>query len=620
LFLFITELTIFSTAFALSIYAGEQNYLLKLCRELFEAGDENNINNWKLVEKLVDPPVISVQERDANLLFERHIRNSLLFKDDEVVNFDGVKTIGNHCLHYVLRSNNLNLVRLVHRKCPRVAQIKNKILPDEDNPESVEDEPVEDHLTPQEIISGGPDTLYTNLRAYQFPESFNTENVIMPSKTWRILAIGEGSWDIKYIEFFPEYDNQGGAITLQSENAESSTPSPNGNRGPIKAFTTGDDFWQGETDGNEGCWISMEFEFPQVVKSIRIENGSNTANRVNKFYVQAKKLGEWQTQSIHDRLDDTLDTYNVNVVDWGLEHSEQERLLTITQATSSSLYQTGWEPELALGASGLFSTAHEHNPWWKGTLDGTAGISKIIITQRSESSLWFRMLHFQLIILNDGEEVYWSDEHGVEESGVYNINIPNVEGDSVLIRLPRLNPERRRERNEPNLRILTLKEVRVYHSDAVQYSEALVQFQEATASSTWNNDWRPEYAMPGNPNRSFHSTNSERNPWWQGILQDNVNISRISISNRHDGVRLNRILGFQLIIFKDGEEVYYSEAHGRQEQEIYEINFTDPYGRDTTVEGDRIMIRLPWNNPQSQSGEIVPLQLGEVGVYQRTDV
>lgn len=176
------------------------------------------------------------------------------------------------------------------------------------------------------------------------------------------------------------------------------------------------------------------------------------------------------------------------------------------------------------------------------------------------------------------------------------------------------------ETSEPNTRILTLKDVRAYNSDVGPYTEALVQFQRAEASSVHGNGWEAEMAMPGNPNRSFHSTNSERNPWWEGILQDNVQISRISISNRHDGVRLNRILGFQLIIFKDGEEVYYSEAHGRQEQEIYEINFTDPYGRDATVEGDRIMIRLPWNNPQSQSGEIVPLQLGEVGVYQRTDV
>ncbi len=607
-------LSIFFIVYALPIHAGKQNYLVKLCRELFETGDDNNdINNWKLVEKLLNPPPGVLP--DAAL--KRHIRNSLLFKDDEVVNFDGERTIGNHCLHYVLRSNNISVVELVHRKCPRVAQIKNKIFPGDD-PESPHD-----HLTPREIISENSESLYNNLKGYLFPESFESETVIMPSKTWRILAKGEGNWDIRKIEFFSEYSkNQGVAITPQIESADSSKSADATNHGPGEAFNTDDSsYWQGLSD-REGCWISMEFDSPQIVKSIRIKNGPNRGHRVNKLYIQAKKFGEWQTQSINSRLDQNLDVYSVDEGDWGLEHSDQWNLLTFTQATSSSLYQTGWEPERALDASGMFSTTYEQNPWWKGTLDGTAEISKIIITQRSDNpQLWFRMLHFQLTIFRDGEEVYYSDEHGLDEERAYEINLPTpVEGDSVMIRLPRFNPKMEQETSEPNKRILTLKDVRAYNSDVGPYTETQVDFKQATASSTYSNDWRADYAMPGHPNKSFHSyvDPNKLNPWWKGTLKDKIEITRISISNRHDGAELYRMLGFQLIIFKDGVEVYYSLAHGREVKDIYEINFKDPEGRDTTVEGDAIMIRLPRNNPQTMKVE--PLQFGEVRVYKRTDV
>ncbi len=99
-----------------------------------------------------------------------------MFKDDEFVNFGGLKPIGNHCVHDVLLFKNVNLVRPMPLHSPRVAQIDNKtISTDKDDPK-----PAEDHLTSKDIISKYPDTMYIILNAYQYPDNFKIETVITP--------------------------------------------------------------------------------------------------------------------------------------------------------------------------------------------------------------------------------------------------------------------------------------------------------------------------------------------------------------------------------------------------------------------------------------------------------
>jgi len=80
------------------------------------------------------------------------LKNSLLYKDDEIVKFkdEDVVTTQNHCLHYVLNSLQSDLVNKVYHACPSVLGIKNKAIGAQDLIAH------KDHKTPEEIINENP--------------------------------------------------------------------------------------------------------------------------------------------------------------------------------------------------------------------------------------------------------------------------------------------------------------------------------------------------------------------------------------------------------------------------------------------------------------------------------
>ena len=61
-----------------------------------------------------------------NAIYKRFIRRAMIYKDDEIVKLDGkIKTTDNLCLHYVVTTNNLELVTKVHHSYFPAAGMKN---------------------------------------------------------------------------------------------------------------------------------------------------------------------------------------------------------------------------------------------------------------------------------------------------------------------------------------------------------------------------------------------------------------------------------------------------------------------------------------------------------------
>lgn len=85
-----------------------------------------NKDNWNLVEKIID--------------FNVNLDKYLNYKDQES---------GNHCLHLIVESNDLELVRSAHEKCTSIAVIKNK-----------------EDKTPKEIAKN-----YRNIKDYSFAKN-----------------------------------------------------------------------------------------------------------------------------------------------------------------------------------------------------------------------------------------------------------------------------------------------------------------------------------------------------------------------------------------------------------------------------------------------------------------
>ncbi len=134
--------------------------------------------SWELVDKIVNPDLSKVK-LDTEKLFKEDLKRYLTHKDEES---------GNYCLHLALQSNNLQLVKSVHKACPSIASIKNK-----------------EAKSPKELAKN-----YSNLKHYSFPKSFHegeakvwaidSDNNVHylsdeETKTWRRF----GDIEIKYV-------------------------------------------------------------------------------------------------------------------------------------------------------------------------------------------------------------------------------------------------------------------------------------------------------------------------------------------------------------------------------------------------------------------------------------
>ena len=137
-----------------------------------------------------------------------------------------------------------------------------------------------------------------------------------------------------------------------------------------------------------------------------------------------------------------------------------------------------------------------------------------------------------------------------------------------------------------------------------------IKFSSATQSSTYVQSSTADKAIDGNTDSSTHNVIShtgttasgKTDPWWDGQLERLAIITKISVYNRvNNGVPSDRIKGFYLKIYRDGEEekVFQFQDASDTEEDRYDIY--------PNIAGSKLKIGL--------SGTNRILELAEVEVF-----
>jgi len=445
----LNSFTYYNDTFSSAIFEkGKPDYLVQLFRECFQSADDTDC--WKLVEKYLEPEMSSATDVQRSE-YKRYLKNSLMFKDASIVSYDGIDTTRNHCLHYALRSNNLDLVSKVHVSCDRVANIKNFDVDTDPSSKGVE------HLTPRAIVLlNDQTTSYSNLLDYAFlPATVQLKTPFIEAiqaKKWRLFkpqdSETEKNWVVMNLHLFQDYELKY-KMDVTEFNLKDS-----GNDGidlPQNVFLSNDNQWKGSKDVSNDVWISFESDLPINLRALKVEYDSMN-DSVSSFHVQA----------YNDEFDRWSTVYEAHQVGRSVMHeiSLGRKIVPFSLAEQSSVEDKS-DAVAIEGAQIKFNcTKREMFPYWQGDLGRAVTICRIDIYNNSPG-LKDRIQRFVLSIIDkNGKEVYSSFRHGEEVKDIYNVEIPNgVVGQKVNIMLPGVN------------RILDLSNVLV-HSFAERFDEA----------------------------------------------------------------------------------------------------------------------------------------------------
>jgi len=286
---------------------GKLYYLVNMCRECFEAKDENA---WKIVEKMVSPDISNetVNEEERNI-YKNYLRGSMLYSDDEFVKLDGdeEETTENLCLHYALSRNNLGFVNKIHECCYPAAGIKNM---------KIEDGELKPHQTPEELVKSATD-LYSNLGNYGFvdvtpspaPDPAVEGYRSIPSPMWRVLNTDKNlnEWQVDKISFFSSSKG-----VFDSNIRSKIRKSFDSSGGENISFEE----WKGQKDQDGNTWIAIDLIEPIIVQSIKLTHAS--VNRTTSLKLQA----------YNDFTDEWVTTWQAG----GISSSDSEQLLNYSNS------------------------------------------------------------------------------------------------------------------------------------------------------------------------------------------------------------------------------------------------------------------------------------------------
>ena len=282
------------------------------------------------------------------------------------------------------------------------------------------------------------------------------------------------------------------------------------------------------------------------------------------------------TNSKEDKRDnESIDKRNMNMID-----------LTGFKATQSS---TSYGAGAGLAIDGntysdfmendIFnsttSTYLEKDPWWQVDLEKPTKIDQIIVWNRTDGGVGFRLNGYILEILDKSGEVVYSYQHKHNFSGADSFVRDTISGINTFGRYVKI----RLETHLGNGERLSIAEVQLFTFEPdkktisdytyIDSSEIDLRRFKATQSST-NYGAGAGLAIDGNTysdsieNDIFNSTTStqhEEDPWWQVDLESPTKIDHIVIWNRtddHAGFRLNSYI---LEILDNSNKVVYSYQH-----------------------------------------------------------
>ena len=304
---------------------GKLYYLVNMCRECFEAKDENA---WKIVEKMVSPDMSNetVNEEERNI-YKNYLRGSMLYSDDEFVKLDGdeEETTENLCLHYVAsyfyqfrkyfkdeeyltlitdkkKAEKVELVRKIYQACPEALTMKNKkelevLEGSGDDKKPGDPKELVENQSPKEIIPAdiidewdifapipSPDAALRDSNSKGFRD--------IPSFKWRVLCTDNdlNEWHIKNIKFYRSFDGLDGTQFESDTYDWIHSSSPNGNN---IAFP--DEIIERGEIITKGIWLGIHLHQPEVVRSIRLTNGTAYSTSSLKVQSYNELTDEWVT-------------------------------------------------------------------------------------------------------------------------------------------------------------------------------------------------------------------------------------------------------------------------------------------------------------------------------------
>lgn len=394
-----------------------------MCRECFEAEDDTDC--WQIVKKLVCPDMNISETQDPSAVqnYKRYLKSSLMFKDETAVLFDGDETTNcNLCLHYVLRSNDLDLVSIVHENCDSVAQIQNyRVLSNEDTSNPTR----EKYLSPRQILKQAPTQTwyvsdqYSNLLDYDFPPStLNTKKPFIESivtKRWRLLSLCP-SWHVKKVTLYSDYDMERILTTQRLKVSASGCDTPQDQI--LSESSTG---WEGVKDGNGDIWINFEDEESLLnLRSLKIEYSKKEHMEMSNFLVQtySEEFDRWT--SVYKVTNSTSTTSLTQKVSLG-----------IGVQPFQSAEQSSGKDNVVFGE--LVQTKEENCPWWEGDFGEEVTIQQIDIHSFDGAILQEFIL--QIFDKNDIEVFSYSKESKEVQSSCI-IQLPGIVGEKVIITVP----------------------------------------------------------------------------------------------------------------------------------------------------------------------------------------
>jgi len=236
-----------------------------------------------------------------NAIYKRFIRRAMIYKDDEIVKLDGkTKTTDNLCLHYVVTTNNLELVTKVHHSYFPAAGMKNmKIIQGGDDVNSSDEgetfnEIMAPHETPKEM-SG----IYVNLTHHNFrdvapiPPPDGAEGYrSVASLKWRALSVDQSllAWHIETISFYSTSNGASDSDLSSKTSSKYSSGEENNSSGDDNNSSI---IAKKDDDGN--LWIAIELYKPLIVQSIKLKNADMNGPKALKLQAYDASTNEWVT-------------------------------------------------------------------------------------------------------------------------------------------------------------------------------------------------------------------------------------------------------------------------------------------------------------------------------------